>query len=217
MSQASPATFSGLYLFRQCVADPENGDHWQEFVRKYNPLIVRNVASTWRKYGPSQFPAKEQAEDLLQNVYLAIVKNDFRMLRNFRGETEEEANAYLVRTVINETIAYLRRNLTLRRNVNETSLDELLKEAEDEGKPLPHSLTQRPPKLSEMEFIKVLEQCFTGQYRNRDILIFLLHFRDGYSATEIAAMRVCTLEIVSINNLLGRMKKELRKFLTTNV
>lgn len=219
MSHASPATLSGPSLFRQCVADPSNGDYWQEFVRKYNALIVRNVASTWRRYGPGNFPPKEQIEDLMQDVYVAIVKHDFRLLRNFRGETEEEANAYLARTAINETIAYLRRQRTLRRMVKEVSLDELLGETDKEGKPkpLPPSLTQRQAITSETEQIEILEKCFTGSSRNRDILIFLLHFRDGYSTTEIAAMKICTLEIPSINNLLGKMKKELREFLTANV
>lgn len=217
MAQASPATLSGLLLFRQCVADPENGDHWRDFVRKFNPLIVRNVASTWRRCGPTSFPAKEQTEDLLQDVYLAIVKYDYRLLQNFRGETEEEANAYLARTVINETIAYLRRQRALRRKVNEISLDELLEDADEDGKTLPPSLTQRAPETSEEELTEILEKCFTGKNRDRDILIFLLHFRDGYSSTEIAVMRICTLEIAVINNLLSKMKKELREFLTANV
>lgn len=216
MSQRSPATLSGPSLFRQCADHPDSGEHWQEFVRRYNPLLVRGVVIAWRKCGQGNWPPTELAEDLLQDVYLAIVKHDFRLLQKFRGDTEEEANAYLARTAINATIAFCRSQITLRRKVDEISLDELIAEEGEKGR-LPVNWANLQQRLTEKELIEILERCFNGPNANRDILIFLLHFRDGYSTAEISKMGFCTLETTSINNLLGKMKKDLRKYLTDNV
>lgn len=172
---------------------------------------------TWRRYGPNNRSVTEVAADLLQNVYLAILKNEYRLLHNFLGSTEEEANAYLARTAINETIAYLRSQRALRRRVEEISLEAFLEDKERDGGQLPPSLSVRLQRLTEEEAIEILKKCFRGQNANRDILIFLLHFRDGYSTKEISEMGFTTMEVTSINNLLSKMKKELREFLTENV
>ncbi|MGH9803360.1 MAG: hypothetical protein ACRD82_23600, partial [Blastocatellia bacterium] len=90
----------------------------------------------------------------------------------------------------------------------------------EEGR-LPDNLAIRQQTLTaltEKSLIELLVQCFDGPNVNRNILIFLLHFRDGYSTTEIAEMGIITtMKATSINNLLVEMRKELRKFLTEDV
>ncbi|MBL8187936.1 MAG: sigma-70 family RNA polymerase sigma factor [Acidobacteria bacterium] len=216
MSQRSPASSSGPSLFRQCADFPDNGDSWREFVRRYTPLLARSVARAWQKCGQGNWPPPEVSQDLLQDVFLAIVKNDFALLQHFRGTTEEEANAYLARTAINETINFLRAKGRLRRKVEEISLEALIEDEGEEGR-LPLHLNTRRHSLTEQELIEILEQCFAGPNSNRDVLIFLLHFRDGYSTSEIAKMGFSTLKVSSLNNLLGELKKRLRKFFTDNM
>lgn len=217
MSQRSPATLSGPSLFRQCADCPDSREHWEEFVHRYNPLLVRSVRVAWRRHGPKNRPVTEVAADLLQNVYLAILRNEYRLLQNFLGSTEEEANAYLARTAINETVTYLRAQRALRRGAELISLEAYLEDKERDGGLLPPGLSSRLQRLTEQECLEVLRKCFQGQNANRDILIFWLHFRDGYSTKDISEMGFTSMEVTSINNLLGKMKKELREFLTENV
>lgn len=216
MSQRSPASLSGPSLFRQCADSPDNGDSWQEFARRYTPWLTRNVARAWRTCGQGNWPPPEVSQDLLQDVYLAIVKNDFALLQHFRGTTEEEANAYLARTAINETINFLRAKGRLRRKVEEISLEAWIEDEGEEGR-LPLNFNTQRHSLTEQELVEILEQCFAGPNGNRDVLILLLHFRDGYTTSEIAEMGFSTLKVSSLNNLLSELKKKLRKFFTDNM
>lgn len=215
MSQRSPATLAGPSLFRHCADQSDSAELWKEFIRRYNPLLVRSVTYAWRKCGQGNFPSPDLAEDLLQDVYLKIVQQRFRLLQNFQGNTEEEANAYLARTAINQTISFLRANKNYI-SADKISLNELLGE-DGEERPLPISLTQRQQRFSENELIEILEKCFDGPNRNRNVLIFLLRFRDGYNSEEISKMGFCVLKTTAINNLLVDLKKKLRKFYTEDV
>src|SRR5262245_50741662 len=100
-------------LFRLCAAHPDRDEYWLEFVRRFNPLLVRSIAVAWRRNGQGDWPPTDIAADLLQDSYTAIVKNNFRLLQNFRGETDAEAEAYLAQTAINQTISYLRNRKAL--------------------------------------------------------------------------------------------------------
>lgn len=216
MAKSPLATLAGPQLFRHCAAHTDDDECWAEFVRRYNPLLVRSITAAWRRCGQGSWPPHDVAEDLLNDVYLAIVKHDFRLLQNFHGSTEEEANAYLAETAINRTRTFLRARSALSRTADEISLNELIEATGEEGR-LPESLANRPQSLTEMELVESMERCFDGPNRNRDVFIFLLHVRNGYTTTEISTMGFCDLKVSSINNLIVDMKKKLRKCFTSEV
>jgi RNA polymerase sigma factor (sigma-70 family) len=215
MAENPHAVLSSPELFRLCAAHPDRDEYWPEFVRRFNPLLARGISTAWRKNGQGDWPPDDVAADLLQDAYTAIVKNDFRLLNNFRGATDAEAEAYLAHTAINQTITYLRNRKALRRAADEVSLQELIEEHEDAT--LADIAPQRAPRLTERELIETLKHCFDGPNAKRDILLFLLHARDGYSAAEIARMEICELKETSIANLLGQMKQRLRKYFSGKV
>lgn len=215
MSRRPYATLAGPSLFQCCAEHPDSAEYWREFVYRYNPLLVWNITRAWQACGQGRFPPREKAEELLQDVYLKIVQHDFRLLRNFLGNTEKEANAYLARTAKNVTISFLRPPSNQIWN-NEFSLDELFEE-DGEERPLPSALIQRQQGMSEKELIEILEKCFDGPNRNRDVLVFLLRFRDGYNSAEISKMGFCVLKDTAINNLLVDLKKKFREFFTKDV
>ncbi|HKX28102.1 MAG TPA: hypothetical protein VJ302_10440 [Blastocatellia bacterium] len=165
----------------------------------------------WRKYGQGSWPPPDVAEDLLQEIYAIILKNDARLLRNFQGTTEAEAQSYLVRTAINLTTSYLRAQAAQKRAGHEISLQLLL---DEQGETLLLQRAENPSQsLTEREFLEILRRLFDGPQADRDILILLLYVRDGYSPSEIARMRVCELKESSIANLLTQMKGRLKNFL----
>jgi DNA-directed RNA polymerase specialized sigma24 family protein len=210
MPESTSAVPASPLLFQLCADNPDNDEYWSLFIQRFNPLLVRSVVVAWRKSGQGNWPPPGLATDLLQDVYTGIVKNDFRLLRNFRGSTEAEAEAYLRRAAINQTISFLRKGATDRRTADEISLDELIKAEGEEGR-LTIGSSGPAKSLTERELIETLQRCFDGPNGKRDVLIFLLHARDGYSVAEIAAMGVCELKETSIANLLGKMKTDLRK------
>jgi len=199
-------------LFQLCAAHPHSHEYWAEFVRRFKPLLARSITAAWRRNGQGAWPPDDVAYDLLQDVYMSVVKNDFRLLRNFRGKTEAEAEAYLAHAAINQTISFLRARQALRRSANEVPLEVLL---EEHGE-LPPAEPARPAagNLTEGELISVLEKCFDGPNGKRDIMIFLLYASYGYSPAEIAALGMSGLKETSIANLLGQMKTRLKKYLS---
>lgn len=226
MAKGSLATLLGPELFQYCASNPGNDEYWAEFVRRYNPLLVRSIVTAWRRCGQGNWPPPELAEDLLNNVYVAIFRHNYRLLQNFRGKTEEEANAYLAETAHNQVYSFLRAKGALRRLADEVPLEELINpeskdsfsdSAKGSGGRIPQSLVNRPPKMTERELVEILERCFDGPNGKRDILIFLLHVRDGYTTAEISSMDFCNLKPTSINNLIGEMKTRLRNYFTNNM
>jgi DNA-directed RNA polymerase specialized sigma24 family protein len=216
MSTPSLAGFTGPQLFQLCAAHPDDEGYWAEFVRRFNPLLARSVAYAYRRNTGGEWPAADVAADLLQDVYALVVRDGFRLLRQFRGGTEAEAEAYLAHAATNRTISHLRARGAQKRQAEVVSLEALRREGGGELPALDASVNGRAG-LSEREFVEALRQAFRGPHDRRDTLIFLLHFRDGWSAAEIARMGLCDLRESSIANLLGLLKKRLRDFLASEV
>jgi DNA-directed RNA polymerase specialized sigma24 family protein len=211
MAQNESLLITSPDLFRRCADHRERDEYWTLFVDRFNPVLVRSVTTTWRKHGPSAWLPPEIAEDLLQDVYANILKNDARLLRSFQGTTEAEAHAYLIQTATNQTLSYLRAQATQKRAADEVSLQALL---ENEGELLQSaSRAHSHQTLSEWEFVRTLRHLFQGKDAERDILILLLYARDGYSPAEITRLKICDLKESSIANLLATMKKDLKKYL----
>jgi len=70
-------------LLDQCLAkDPHS---WERFVDRFSGLVLHVVDHTALAMGRPLAPADR--EDLAAEVFLAIVADEFRALRNFRGES----------------------------------------------------------------------------------------------------------------------------------
>jgi RNA polymerase sigma factor (sigma-70 family) len=216
MAETALESLPSSRLFQLCATRPSDDADWAEFIRRFNPLLVRSITSAWRKSGGSNYPPPDVAADLLQDVYTTILKNDLRLLRQFHGATEAEAQAYLARTAINQTISYLRARSAVKREAEEVSLQSLLTDEQGELR-LPGPSADPQDSLTERELIETLRRTFTGPRCERDILILLLHVRDGWTAAEIARMGICELKDTSVANLLTQMKAQLKKTLLNQV
>jgi RNA polymerase sigma factor (sigma-70 family) len=210
MIESESDVLASPQLFLLCVTHPERDKYWEFFVRRFNPLLARSIVATWIRHRQGFWPPADVAEDLLQEVYATILKNDARLLRNFRGVTEAEAQVYLVRTAINVTTSYLRAQAAQKRAGEVISLQALLDEQGEAA--LPESRKNSLQGVTEHELLEILHSLFEGPNAERDILILLLYAREGYSPAEIAQLKICNLKESSIANLLAQMKSELRKY-----
>ena len=210
MIESESDVLASPQLFLNCVTHPERDKYWELFVRRFNPLLARSIVVAWRKHGQGFWPPADVAEDLLQEVYATMLKNDARSLRNFRGVTEAEAQVYLVRTAINVTTSYLRAQAAQKRAGEVISLQALLDEQGEAA--LPESRKNSLQGVTEREFLEIIHSLFEGPNAERDILILLLYAREGYSPAEIAQLKICDLKESSIANLLAQMKSKLKKY-----
>jgi RNA polymerase sigma factor (sigma-70 family) len=211
MGEPTPVNLTGPQLFLQCAASPSDDECWSEFIRRYQPLLIRSITHAWRRRSQEEWPSPETFADLLQEVYAAILKDDRRLLRRFRGQSEAEAESYLAHAAINQVFSQRRAGRAKKRKAELVSLDELI--AADEGGEQFADRNDDPSEaLTEREWVKLLRQIFTGPTSQRDILIFLLHARDGWTAAEIARMEICNLKKSSVANLLVKMKAQVKKY-----
>jgi RNA polymerase sigma-70 factor (ECF subfamily) len=70
-------------LLQRCLAGEPRS--WEEFVDRFVGLVLHVIDHTAQARGTSL--AAEDREDLVAEVFLAIVRQDFRVLRRFRGES----------------------------------------------------------------------------------------------------------------------------------
>jgi DNA-directed RNA polymerase specialized sigma24 family protein len=59
--------------------------------------------------------------------------------------------------------------------------------------------------------IRILKRAFKGRNRKRNILIFLLHFREGLTPQEIAEIDLFELRPSTVSHILTEMRDKIRE------
>jgi RNA polymerase sigma factor (sigma-70 family) len=152
----------------------------------------------------------EIVSDLLQEIYLKILKDKCAALQRFRGTSEFEAEVYLMHIATSVTIDQLRRQRSLKRRARTESLDKaiILEEVRRRREKVINHYTDE---LAENDVIRILKRSFKGRNRKRNILIFLLHFREGLTPQEIAEVELFELRPSSVSHILADMREKLRE------
>lgn len=71
------------HLLQRCLESKPRA--WEDFVDRFMGLVVHVVNHTARARSVRISP--EDRDDLCAEVFLAVIKNDFAVLRNFRGQS----------------------------------------------------------------------------------------------------------------------------------
>lgn len=95
-----------LEFVQRCV----NGDKqsWDEFIDRYSRLVYNYIHSTLALKGRDKFD-RDNVNDLFQEIFLSLVKDNFKKLRSFKGKNGCSLASWLRQIAINYTIDYLRR------------------------------------------------------------------------------------------------------------
>jgi RNA polymerase sigma factor (sigma-70 family) len=130
-----------------------NKQSWSEFILRYSPLIYNYIHSVFSVKGRSI--SVEQVEDIFQEIFHALIKDNYRKLSTYQGKNGCSLASWLRQVTINFTIDYLRKLKPI------ASLD-----AEDEdGFALKDTLKDLSP--GAIEFIndqdqrKTLQECIS--------------------------------------------------------
>lgn len=97
-------TDKGKAILSGCL----NGEKpaWDAFVLQYSSLVYHTIRKTLALYHAE--PRPDLVEDLYQDVFLNILKDDFRKLRQFRGDRGCSLASWLRVVASRLTIDYLR-------------------------------------------------------------------------------------------------------------
>jgi RNA polymerase sigma factor (sigma-70 family) len=91
---------------RKCAGGDKKS--WDEFVNRYSRLIYNYIHATLRIKGLDN-TAENIINDLFQEVYLSLVKDNCRKLKGFKGKNNCSLASWLRQVTINITIDYIRR------------------------------------------------------------------------------------------------------------
>jgi RNA polymerase sigma-70 factor (ECF subfamily) len=191
---------SPIQLLRECAGskDPEL---WAEFIRRFQPVIAAAVLRTARPFGD---PRQQLLDDLIQDTYLKLCENDCRMLRLFKPRGEDSIYGYLKVVASNIVRDHFKSELAGKRGAGQIdAIDEPFQfdpktKGSDGVVPIHRNL-----QLQEID--RALEQVTAGRDQPRKCMIFWLRYRQGLTASEIAALPLIGLSTEGVESVLLRL------------
>lgn len=174
-------------LIQRCLSHRPRA--WEDFVDRFLGLVVHVINHTAQSR--SVRLADQDREDLAAEVFLAVVSNDYAVLRNFRGESS--LATYL--TVISRRVVV--RELLKHKAV--THMSQAVEDAADDGRPGPE---QRIHNRDEIEQL-------LGLLDGDEAAVVRLYHLESKSYQEISALT--GLSENSIGPLLSRSRAKMRR------
>lgn len=196
-------------LFRVCS---QGGDAacWQEFMRRFNPVIARSVLRVAARHGPAN---DSVIDDLIQETYLKICANDRKILRTFLPEHEDSAFGFLKVVAARVAQDFFKSRLAEKR-APETNAEGL------EGLPLSNSGPSPRGSLSAAERAVLIDQidrtlacAVPPADLDRARRVFWLYYRAGFTASAIASIPALGLTTKGVESLLFRVTRVVRETL----
>lgn len=96
-----------LEFVRKCVKADRCA--WDEFVERYSRLIYNYIHRVIEVKG-FETSRRDHIRDIFQDIFLSLVKDDFRKLKTFQGKNGCSLASWLRQVTINATLDYLRRH-----------------------------------------------------------------------------------------------------------
>ena len=174
---------------------------WPEFIRRYHGLIASVVLRTSRRWG---IQSAKYVEDLIQEVYVRLCADDYRLLKAYQGDYKSSFFGYLRVVATNVVYDQLRSLGSLNRG-NEISGQVLLE--------LNDVLATAVPKEREL-LVKEIDSILKTRASENERAIFWLYYRDGFSAAEIAAVLTSNLTVKGVESLLHSLVRRIMSELT---
>jgi RNA polymerase sigma factor (sigma-70 family) len=183
---------------QRCIkADKEA---WNEFIDKYSRLIYNYIHSVSRTKGSPLTP--ENIEDLFQEIFLSLIRDNFKKLKSFKGRNGCSLASWLRQVAINATIDYLRKVKPL------VSIDEEI----DDDFSLKEILADASPQVSDAliseEQFAQLKECIE-RLSTQDKFFLELHINRGLTLEIIRRVLKVSRGMVDMrkSRIIGRLKE----------
>ena len=195
-------SLSSQDLIHQCVSNADSAA-WQEFVRRYTPLIagvVARAAMRWTKVSASL------VDDLVQETYLKLCADEFRRLREFQSRHEDAIYGFLKTVAYNVAFDNFKLQRASKRGASlmtNTDPGIALQTTGQKGAAEDHLLLR--------EIDELIDRIVTSR---RDKVVFLLYYRQGLTAKTIAQIPGIELTAKGVESCLHRLTEQLREHMT---
>ena len=103
-------------LLERCLSN-KDAAAWDMFVQRFSKLIWSSIHRAFRSTSFASCP--EDAEDVFGSIFLSLIEDDFRKLRQFRSRNACKLSTWLAVVSVNRTIDYMRRQSVRPRAVSD--------------------------------------------------------------------------------------------------
>ena len=192
-------------LVKQC-AGSRNPAIWQEFIRRFQPVIATAVLRTARHWGE---PSRQTVDDLIQETYLKLCDEDSRLLRSFESRHPDAIFGYLKVVAGNVVHDHFKSAMAEKRGAGQVdALVDSNSQAETISKGDDGNAIERRILLRQID--DALGRLVSGEDQERNRLIFWLYYRDGLSAKAIASLPSIGLSTKGVESILHRLTGMIR-------
>jgi RNA polymerase sigma-70 factor (ECF subfamily) len=200
------ASLSAEELVAACK-QTDDAEAWGEFVRRFHRLIATVVLRVARRWGVS---SPSILDDLVQETYLKLCANNFRMLRNFQSNHPNAFYGYLKVVTANLVHDHLKAANSSKRGSGtvEVEADSSVESHDPRGAASAVNSTERAVLLREVN--DTLGRLAAGPHLQRDRKVFWLYYRVGLTANAIAALPSIGLSTKGVESSILRLTRLLR-------
>jgi RNA polymerase sigma-70 factor (ECF subfamily) len=193
-------------LVRRCSIS-RSPQAWEEFVRRFHRLIATVILRTASRLGDS---SKQTVDDLIQETYLKLCADNFRILRSFEQQHPDAFTGYVKVVTANVVRDHFKSAHTQKRGAGH------LEQMDEDFVPMAGEDSAGSPKSIEravliQEITRHLDICIAGPDQKRNSQIFWLHYRAGLSARAIAILPGIGLSTKGVESIILRITRELRE------
>ena len=183
---------------------------WQEFIRRFRPVIATAVIRTANRFGN---PSRQTLDDLVQETYLKLCDDDCRLLRSFESRHPDAIFGFLKVVAGNVANDHFKSALAEKRGAVVTeavadtaALFPVMPSTDASG------TMDRRILLRQIDDALAVVASGEGSERNR--LIFWLYYRDGLSANAIAGLPAIGLTTKGVESILLRLTRLIKSHMT---
>ena len=164
-------------------------------MRRFQPLIASSIARVVRRYGA---PSPALIDDLIQDTYLRLCKDNCRNLREFRAQHDDAIFGYLKVIATSVALDHFRARTTRKRRG----------EMPNDGSGIEASISSNS--IEQSTLILELEAHVAANESERDRTIFALYYRQGFTSRDIASIPGLGLTQKGVEASIYRMTQALR-------
>jgi RNA polymerase sigma factor (sigma-70 family) len=207
------STLSHKRLVRLC-SQSSSHPAWNEFYSRFDHYIRLYINKTLRNENIN-CGCKELGDDLSQEVYLRLIAEDRKALREFKGKADSSFLAYLSVICTNVVREHFRLQRAEKRNGKTLSIDLFLNPEEErhtDNKTILNYLSDLPKAIDAVahrELSDLLDRAIAGPNSKRDKLIFKLYVVDGFSAFQIAGIGRLRAKPSTVESIIRRTRQKL--------
>jgi RNA polymerase sigma-70 factor (ECF subfamily) len=192
-------------LLRRCAVDGD-AQAWQEFVHRFHRPVATVVIRMAGKWGDA---SRQTADDLVQETYLKLCANNYRILRQFEHRNPDAFLVFVKVIAANVVRDHFKFSYSQKRGANRVDGiddDSLLPAGENSAGGV--GAIERSVLMQDVQ--RHLDLSLAGADRERNNRIFWLYYRFGLSAAAIAELPGNELTTKGVESLILRMTRELR-------